>query len=132
LNLGIQVDKTIDGVLFDRDDSIFETHDNPAYFLLYNDQFMPPAVGKDSNNTVEMSFAGVATPEEAAAIEETASFELSEFLNTGWKMWIVKPIRQNCPFHIFPHLKVAPGKPFKRARQPIAAVATLALNDEAL
>ena len=80
--------------------SIVEARNNVACFQLHH--HYAPAVGEVTNNAVETRFAGVATPEEAAAaLEEIASFELSSFLNEGWKMWIVKPIRQNCPFHIF-------------------------------
>jgi raffinose/stachyose/melibiose transport system substrate-binding protein len=57
--------------------SIITARNNAAYFQLYYDQFMPPAVGEAINDAVETLFAGVATAEEAAAaIEETASFEL--------------------------------------------------------
>jgi raffinose/stachyose/melibiose transport system substrate-binding protein len=57
--------------------AIIEARNNAAYFQLYYDQFMPPAIGEAINDAVETLFAGVATPEEAvAAIEETASFEL--------------------------------------------------------
>jgi raffinose/stachyose/melibiose transport system substrate-binding protein len=57
--------------------SILNARNGAAYFQLYYDQFMPPAVGEAINDAVETLFAGVATPEEAAAaIEETASFEL--------------------------------------------------------
>jgi raffinose/stachyose/melibiose transport system substrate-binding protein len=57
--------------------SIINARNGAAYFQLYYDQFMPPAVGEAINDAVETLFAGVATPEEAvAAIEETASFEL--------------------------------------------------------
>lgn len=41
------------------------------------DQFYPPALGEAVNDTVETVFASAATPEEAAAaLEETAAFEL--------------------------------------------------------
>jgi raffinose/stachyose/melibiose transport system substrate-binding protein len=57
--------------------AIVEARNNAPYFQLYYDQFLPPAVGEAVNDAVETLFAGVATPEEAAAaIEETASFEL--------------------------------------------------------
>lgn len=57
--------------------AIVEARNNAPYFQLYYDQFLPPAVGQAVNDAVETLFAGVATPEEAAAaIEESASFEL--------------------------------------------------------
>jgi raffinose/stachyose/melibiose transport system substrate-binding protein len=57
--------------------AIVEARNNAAYFQLYYDQFLPPAVGEAVNDAVETLFAGAATPEEAAAaIEESASFEL--------------------------------------------------------
>lgn len=57
--------------------AIIEARNNAPYFQLYYDQFLPPAVGEAVNDAVETLFAGVATPEEAAAsIEEAASFEL--------------------------------------------------------
>jgi raffinose/stachyose/melibiose transport system substrate-binding protein len=57
--------------------AIVEARNNAPYFQLYYDQFLPPAVGEAVNDAVETLFAGVATPEEAAAaIEESASFEL--------------------------------------------------------
>jgi len=56
---------------------IVNARNNAAYFQLYYDQFLPPAVGGAVNDAVEQIFAGVVTPEEAAAqIEDTASFEL--------------------------------------------------------
>jgi len=46
-------------------------------FMAFLDQFYPPALGIAVNDAVETIFAGVATPEEAAAaIEDEASFEL--------------------------------------------------------
>lgn len=58
--------------------SIVEARNNATYSQLYYDQFLPPAVGAIVNDAVEALFAGVATPEEAAAmIEESAAFELS-------------------------------------------------------
>jgi raffinose/stachyose/melibiose transport system substrate-binding protein len=57
--------------------AIIEARNNAPYFQLYYDQFLPPAVGEAVNDAVETLFAGVATAEEAAAaIEESASFEL--------------------------------------------------------
>ncbi|MGJ3237575.1 MAG: extracellular solute-binding protein [Anaerolineae bacterium] len=57
--------------------AIVEARDNATYFQLYYDQFLPPAVGQAVNDAVETIFSNVATPEEAAAaIEESASFEL--------------------------------------------------------
>ncbi|HLA45588.1 MAG TPA: hypothetical protein VJZ27_19220, partial [Aggregatilineales bacterium] len=56
---------------------IMEARDNAPYFQLYYDQFLPPAVGGAVNDAVETLFAGTASAEEAAAaIEDTASFEL--------------------------------------------------------
>jgi len=57
--------------------SILDARNNAPYFQLYYDQFLPPAVGQAVNDAVETIFSGVATPEEAAAaIEDSASFEL--------------------------------------------------------
>jgi raffinose/stachyose/melibiose transport system substrate-binding protein len=57
--------------------AIVDARDNAPYFQLYYDQFLPPAVGQAVNDAVETIFSGVATPEEAAAaIEDSASFEL--------------------------------------------------------
>jgi raffinose/stachyose/melibiose transport system substrate-binding protein len=47
--------------------SIVVARNNAAYFQLYDDQVMPPAVGEAINDAVETLFAGVATPEKAAA-----------------------------------------------------------------
>jgi raffinose/stachyose/melibiose transport system substrate-binding protein len=56
---------------------ILAARNNAPYFQLYYDQFLPPAVGEAVNDAVETLFAGVGSPEEAAAaIEESASFEL--------------------------------------------------------
>lgn len=69
----------VEGV-FDDDpvmQAIVEARDNAPYFQLYYDQFLPPAVGQAVNDAVETIFSGVASPEEAAAaIEDSASFEL--------------------------------------------------------
>jgi raffinose/stachyose/melibiose transport system substrate-binding protein len=57
--------------------AIIEARNGAPYFQLYYDQFLPPAVGEAVNDAVETLFAGVASPEEAAAaIEDSASFEL--------------------------------------------------------
>lgn len=57
--------------------AIVEARNSAPYFQLYYDQFLPPAVGEAVVDAVETLFAGVASAEEvAAAIEETASFEL--------------------------------------------------------
>lgn len=57
--------------------SIIAARNNAPYFQLYYDQFLPPAVGGMVNDAVEALFAGVATPEEAAAmIEDSASMEM--------------------------------------------------------
>jgi raffinose/stachyose/melibiose transport system substrate-binding protein len=57
--------------------AIVEARNSAPYFQLYYDQFMPPAMGAAINDAVETLFAEAATAEEAAAaIEETASFEL--------------------------------------------------------
>jgi raffinose/stachyose/melibiose transport system substrate-binding protein len=57
--------------------AIVEARNGAPYFQLYYDQFLPPAVGEAVNDAVETLFAGAATAEEAAAaIEESASFEL--------------------------------------------------------
>lgn len=57
--------------------SVVEARNNASYFQLYYDQFLPPAVGAVVNDAVEALFAGVASPEDVAAmIEESASFEL--------------------------------------------------------
>jgi raffinose/stachyose/melibiose transport system substrate-binding protein len=57
--------------------AIIEARNGAPYFQLYYDQFLPPAVGEAVNDAVETLFAEVATAEEAAAaIEESASFEL--------------------------------------------------------
>jgi raffinose/stachyose/melibiose transport system substrate-binding protein len=56
---------------------ILEARNKAPYFQLYYDQFLPPAVGGAVNDAVEQIFAGVATPEEAAAqIEDAAALEL--------------------------------------------------------
>ena len=57
---------------------IVEARNSAPYSQLYYDQFLPPAVGAMVNDAVEAIFAGVASPEEAAAmIEEAAALELS-------------------------------------------------------
>jgi raffinose/stachyose/melibiose transport system substrate-binding protein len=57
--------------------AIVEARNSAPYFQLYYDQFLPPAVGEAVNDAVETLFAEAATPEEAAAaIEDSASFEL--------------------------------------------------------
>jgi raffinose/stachyose/melibiose transport system substrate-binding protein len=57
--------------------AILDARNNAPYFQLYYDQFLPPAMGQAVNDAVETIFAGVASPEEAAAaIEDTATFEL--------------------------------------------------------
>ncbi len=56
---------------------ILEARNNAAYFQLYYDQFLPPAVGGAVNDAVEQIFAGVTSPEEAAQqVEESAAQEL--------------------------------------------------------
>ena len=56
---------------------ILEARNAAAYFQLYYDQFLPPAVGGTVNDAVEQIFAGVASPEEAAQqIEDSAALEL--------------------------------------------------------
>lgn len=56
---------------------IVDARNNAPYFQLYYDQFLPPALAQAVNDAVETILAGVATPEEAAAaIEDTATFEL--------------------------------------------------------
>lgn len=56
---------------------ILEARNAAAYFQLYYDQFLPPAVGGAVNDAVEQIFAGVATPEEAGQqIEDSAAQEL--------------------------------------------------------
>ncbi|MEQ8676855.1 MAG: extracellular solute-binding protein [Aggregatilineales bacterium] len=56
---------------------IVDARNNAPYFQLYYDQFLPPALAQAVNDAVETIFAGVASPEEAAAaIEDTATFEL--------------------------------------------------------
>jgi raffinose/stachyose/melibiose transport system substrate-binding protein len=58
---------------------ILEARNNAAYFQLYYDQFLPPAVGEAVNDAVETLFAGVASPEEVAqAIEDVAAMELTK------------------------------------------------------
>jgi len=58
---------------------IVDARNNASYFQLYYDQFLPPAVGGAVNDAVQQIFAGVATPEDAAAqIEDSASFELEQ------------------------------------------------------
>ncbi len=57
--------------------AIIDARNNAPYFQLYYDQFMPPAVGAAINDAVETILAKAATAAEAAAaIEESASFEL--------------------------------------------------------
>ncbi|PJF31150.1 MAG: ABC transporter substrate-binding protein [Candidatus Thermofonsia Clade 1 bacterium] len=57
--------------------TILNARNEAPYFQLYYDQFLPPAVGQVVNDSVEMLFAGVATPAEvAAAIEAAARREL--------------------------------------------------------
>lgn len=57
--------------------TIIKFRDEAPYFQLYYDQFLPPAVGGMVNDAVEAIFAGVASPEEAAAmIEDAAAMEL--------------------------------------------------------
>jgi raffinose/stachyose/melibiose transport system substrate-binding protein len=57
--------------------TILKARNEAPYFQLYYDQFLPPAVGQVVNDSVEMLFAGVATPAEvAAAIEAAARREL--------------------------------------------------------
>lgn len=57
--------------------SIIEARNNAPYFQLYYDQFLPPALGSEVNDAVEVLLAGMATPQETAErIEEMASFEL--------------------------------------------------------
>lgn len=64
---------TDDPVLAD----IVTARNEAAYFQLYYDQFLPPALGGEVNDAVEALFAGSASPEETAArIEDMASFEL--------------------------------------------------------
>jgi len=59
--------------------TIIAARNNAPYSQLYYDQFLPPAVGGAVNDNVQALFAGAATPEEvAAAIEDVASFELSQ------------------------------------------------------
>lgn len=56
---------------------IVAARNGAPYFQLYYDQFLPPAVGGAVNDAVETLFAGAASAEEAAAaIEESASFEM--------------------------------------------------------
>lgn len=56
---------------------ILEARNAAAYFQLYYDQFLPPAVGGAVNDAVEQIFAGVATPEEVGQqIEDSAAQEL--------------------------------------------------------
>lgn len=58
---------------------ILEARNAAAYFQLYYDQFLPPAVGGTVNDAVEQIFAGVASPEEAAQqIEDSAALELGD------------------------------------------------------
>lgn len=58
--------------------AILKARNEAPYFQLYYDQFLPPAVGQVVNDSVEMLFAGVATPAEVAAeIEAAARRELS-------------------------------------------------------
>jgi raffinose/stachyose/melibiose transport system substrate-binding protein len=57
--------------------TIVKARNEAPYFQLYYDQFLPPAVGQTVNDSVEMLFAGVATPAEVAAqIEAAARSEL--------------------------------------------------------
>lgn len=57
--------------------AIVDARNNAAYFQLYYDQFLPPAVGGAVNDAVEQLFAGVITPEQLAQqIEDAAAMEL--------------------------------------------------------
>lgn len=57
--------------------TIIQFRDEAPYFQLYYDQFLPPAVGGIVNDAVEALFAGVASPQEVAAmIEDSAAMEL--------------------------------------------------------
>ncbi|MFQ3535122.1 MAG: extracellular solute-binding protein [Aggregatilineales bacterium] len=53
--------------------TIIKARNEAPYFQLYYDQFLPPAVGQVVNDSVEMLFAGVATPAEVAAMIEAAA-----------------------------------------------------------
>jgi raffinose/stachyose/melibiose transport system substrate-binding protein len=54
-----------------------QTLSQAAYFQLYYDQALPPAVGSVVNDSVQGVFAGTLTPEQAAqAIEDSASAEM--------------------------------------------------------
>ena len=56
---------------------IVDARNNAAYFQLYYDQFLPPAVGGAVNDAVEQLFAGALDPAGVAEeIEASASFEL--------------------------------------------------------
>jgi raffinose/stachyose/melibiose transport system substrate-binding protein len=56
---------------------ILAARDGAAYFQLYYDQFLPPAIGSAVVDAVQGLFAESMSPEEAAQmIEETAAFEL--------------------------------------------------------
>jgi len=54
-----------------------ETLSQAEYFQLYYDQALPPAVGSVVNDSVQGTFAGTLTPEQAAqAIEDSAAQEI--------------------------------------------------------
>ena len=56
---------------------VLEARNSAAYYQLYYDQFLPPAVAQTVLDAVEGLFVGVFSPEDAAqSIEDTASFEL--------------------------------------------------------
>jgi len=58
--------------------TILAARDGAAYFQLYYDQFLPPALGQAVNDNVEALFAGVYSAQEAAdAIEAVATEELA-------------------------------------------------------
>ncbi|HRQ40354.1 MAG TPA: extracellular solute-binding protein [Chloroflexota bacterium] len=57
--------------------AIVQARNNAAYFQLYYDQFLPPAVGGAVNDAVEQLFAGVISAAELAQqIEDAAAMEL--------------------------------------------------------
>lgn len=57
--------------------AVMAARNDAAYYQLYYDQFLPPAVAQGVLDAVEGLFGGVMSPEEAAqSIEDVASFEL--------------------------------------------------------
>lgn len=79
--LGTGVVPTVAGAETAVTDSLLQqvmvARNEAAYYQLYYDQFLPPAIAQQVLDAVEGLFVGIMTPEEAAqSIEDVASFEL--------------------------------------------------------